>query len=422
MNFKKTVLPNGVRIITAPMQGNPTATVMVAVATGSFYEKPEQAGLSHFLEHMFFKGTTKRPSAFHITSELDSIGALYNAFTSKDMTGYWAKADAKHFGRIADVVTDVFKNSTFPEKEVEKEKGVVMGEIDMYADDPQEKIGDAVLKHMYGGEPAERDVLGTKQTVSAITRDELIAYRDAQYTGPNIVVTLAGGVAEADMLAWAKANFGDAPRTPPPPEFLTYDRSQKGPETVFIDKDTDQAHIILAWRTFARDNPDRWIARIIKNILRSGMSSRLFIKLRDEMGSGYYVSASHALHTSFGFFAIATGTTHGRVPEIVSAIIAETERLKTEPVSRAELDRVREFMRAQRLMGLETSDEIAGYCSEQEALEDRILTPEEFEAIFAKISPDDIMRVAKTIFAGNRLTAAAIGKGIDKDAVIRAIS
>jgi predicted Zn-dependent peptidase len=422
MVFKKTVLPNGVRIVTAPMPGNPTATVMISVGTGSFYEAPLQSGLSHFLEHMCFKGTTKRPSARMITTELDSIGALYNAFTSKDVTGYWAKADIKHFGKITDIVTDIFKNSIFPDKEIEKEKGVVMGEIDMYGDDPQEKIGEALLKHMYKGQPAEREVLGTKETVKAIDRDALVSYRKSQYTGPNVIVTVAGGVTEEDMLSWATENFSDLPKADPNPEFLTRDREQAGPETVFVDKDTDQSHIILAWRTFDRDNPDRYAARIAKNLLRSGMSSRLFIRLRDEMGSGYYVSASHSLHTSFGFFAISTGTTHDRVAEIVDAILAETDRLKTEPVPKDELEKVKEFMRAHRLMSLETSDDVAGYLAEQEAFERRILMPDEFDAIFSKVSAEDVMRVAKILFDPKKLAVAAIGKGIDKEGVIKAIS
>ncbi|MBX4209076.1 insulinase family protein [Candidatus Parcubacteria bacterium] len=422
MNFKKTILTNGVRIVTAPLPGNPTATVLVTVGTGSFYEAPEQGGISHFLEHACFKGTSKRPSAKHITTELDTIGAIYNAFTSKDITGYWSKADAKHFGRIADIVADIFKNSTFPEKEIEKEKGVVIGEIDMYADDPQEKIGEALLKHMYKGQPGEREVLGTKETVRAITRDALVAYRRSQYTGPNVVVTIAGGVPEKDMLAWAETNFADLDAAPANPEFPTKDRRQEGPETVFIDKDTDQAHVVMAWRTFDRLNPDRYAASVVKNILRGGMSSRLFIRLRDEMGSGYYVSANHSLHASFGFFAISTGTTHERVPEIVSAIIEETERLKTEPVPLHELEKVKEFIRAHRLMSLETSDDVAEYCAEQETLKKNIMSPEELDAVYAEITAEDVMRVARKMFDGAKLTAAAIGKGIDKEAVKKAIS
>jgi predicted Zn-dependent peptidase len=422
MNFKKITLPNGVRVITAPMLGNPTITVMVTVCTGSLYETLEQAGISHFLEHMCFKGTTKRPTPRIISTELDSIGASYNAFTSREVTGYWAKADKKHFTKIADITADIFKDSVFPDAEIEKEKGVVMGEIDMYADDPQEKISEALIKHMYKGEPAERDVPGTKESVAAITRDMLVAYHTAQYTGPNTIVTIAGGVEETEMISWATSHFSDLTVTAAKPEFLTHDREQAAPETVFIDKDTDQAHLILSWRTFARSSPDRFIVGIIRNILTGGMSSRLFLKLRDDMGSGYYIHAGHSTFTSFGHFGISTGTTHARVPEIISAIIVETERLKTELVSDDELNKIKEYLRSHRLMSLEMSDDVAGYCADQEAHDKRIFTPEQFDALYSAITAQDIMRVAQKIFNKNKLTSAVIGKGIDKEAVTKAIS
>jgi predicted Zn-dependent peptidase len=333
------------------------------------------------------------------------------------MTGYWAKADVRHFSKIADVCADIFKNSVFPEAEIQKEKGVVKGEIDMYADDPQEKISEALIKHMYKGEPAERDVLGTKETVSAITRDAIVAYRTSQYTGPNTVITIAGGIDEKEMIAWASETFSDLSNVPAKPEFLTHDREQAGPETVFIDKDTDQAHIILAWRTFSHENKDRYVARVITNILRGGMSSRLFITLREEMGSGYYIGAGHHTYKSFGSFSIATGTTSERVAEIVNAILKETEKLKNELVSAGELSKIQEFMRAHRIMGLETSDDVADFYADQEVINNVMLKPADFEKIYSAITVEDIMRVSRIMFDSKKLTVAVIGKGIDKEGV-----
>ena len=422
MKFTKIVLPNGVRVITVPMAGNPTVTVMVNVCTGSFYETSEQSGISHFLEHVCFKGTVKRPTARIIATELDSIGAQYNAFTSYDVTGYWAKADVKHFDTIADITADIFKNSTFPEQEIEKEKGVVMGEIDMYADDPQEKIGRALVEYMYAGEPAARDILGTKESVTALSRAAILSYRSSQYTAPNTIVTIAGGIPEEKMLSWAKENFSDLHPAKPNPEFPTKDKIQSSPETVFVEKDTDQAHIILAWRTFDKLSPDRYAARLVQNVLRAGMSSRLFIKLREEMGSGYYVGAHHSTYTNFGHFMISTGTSHERVPEIISAIIEETERLKREPVPEQELQKVLEFMRSHRRMSLETSDDVANYCSEQECHRGEIKTPEELDKLFSAVSPEDIMRVANTVFDRNKLTVAVIGKGLNTESIRKTVS
>jgi predicted Zn-dependent peptidase len=312
-------------------------------------------------------------------------------------------------------------NSTFPEGEIAKEKGVVLGEIDMYADDPQEKIYDALRAYMYRGEPAEKDILGTKETVTAITRDDLAMYHASQYKASNTIVTISGGVPEGEMIAWAHKTMGAIPDGPVKPELITTDRTQLAPETVFIDKDTDQAHIILAWRTFDRRSPDRYIANIVLGILRAGMSSRLFIRLRDEMGSGYYIHANHSLHMTFGRFTIGTGTTADRVPEIISAILAETERLKNEPVTDLELKKVKEYIRAHMLMSLETSDQVADFFGDQEILSDRIRIPRELDELFARVTAEDILRVSKILFDKQKLTIGTIGKGIDKNAVSKAI-
>lgn len=422
MKYTKTILPNGVRVITVPMESNPTVTVMVHVATGSFHETKEQSGISHFLEHMCFKGTEKRPSSRIISTELDSIGAAYNAFTDRDMTGYYAKADVKHFAKIADIVSDIFKHSILPEVEIEKEKGVVIGEIDMYADDPQEKIYDALMEHMFSGEPASRHVLGTKETVTNITRDALVSYRKSQYVASNIVVTIAGGVKEGDMVSWAKETFSDVSNGQPALELPTRSRAQKGPETVFVEKDTDQAHIIVAWRIFDTAHPDKYVGKIIRNLLRGGMSSRLFIKLRDELGSGYYVGAGQSTHKTFGYFSISTGTRHDRVSEIVGAILNEVDKLKKDLVPENELSKIKEFMRAHLRMGLETSDDVADFCAHQEVVDHKIKTPEDFDAIYSKITREDVQRVAQTMFDANKLTVAVIGKKIDTDSVRKILS
>ncbi len=422
MKFTKTILPNGVRVITAPMAGNPTVTVMINVATGSHHETPEQSGISHFLEHMCFKGTEKRPTARDISTELDSIGASYNAFTGSEVTGYWAKADVRHFAKIADVVSDVYKHSIFPVAEIEKEKGVVMGEIDMYGDDPQEKISEALVKHMYKGEPASRDVLGTKETVKAITRDDLIAYKKSQYTPKNTVIAIAGGIDEEEMLSWARQTFSDLKDAESRPGLPTKDRIQEGPELVSLEKDTDQAHIILSWRTFDRKHPDRYVASMVRNILRAGMSSRLFIKLREELGSGYYIGAHHGTSKTFGRFYISTGTAHARVPEIVDAILKETDRIKYELVSVQELEKVKEYRRAHLRMGLETSDDVADFLVDQEVIKNDIYTPEKFDEIYSKITAEDIQRVAATLFDSKKLTVGVIGKGIDLAALKKVLN
>ncbi len=421
MKHKKTTLDNGVRVLTVPMAGNPTVTVMVNVGTGSFHETPQEAGLSHFLEHMCFKGTAKRPTALSITSELDAIGAIYNAFTAHEITGYYAKADTKHFAKIGDVVADIYKNSIFPETEIEKEKGVVMGEIDMYSDEPSEKIADALREHMYKGQVAERQILGTKETVRSFTRADLLRYRDSQYKAGNTLITIAGGVPEEEMLSFARSTFGSIAPGDARPEFDTADRNQATPEILFLDKDTDQAHLIMAWRTFSRMNPDRFIARIVHGLLRGGMSSRLFVRLREQLGAGYYIGASNDLYRTFGQFNISTGTTASRVAEIAAAIIGETRRLQSEAVPAEELEKVKGLIRARVRMSLETSDGMADFYADQEMSGDVIRTPEELDAILSAVTAEDVLRVSKTLFPPQKLTLGVIGKAIDREAVSKAI-
>ena len=422
MKHTKTILDNGVRVITVPMEGNPTVTVMVTVGTGSFHEEPQEAGLSHFLEHMCFKGTAKRPTSLSITTELDGMGAIYNAFTSNEMTGYYAKADTKHFDRISDIVVDIYKNSVFPESEIEKEKGVVMGEIDMYSDEPQEKVSDALREFMYKGYVAERQILGTKETVRSFTRADILRYRDLQYRADNTLVTITGGVSEEAMLSFARQSFGDMPKGSARPEFETRVREQAAPEAVFLDKDTDQAHMILAWRTFDRSHEERFAARIVRGLLHGGMSSRLFIRLREEMGSGYYIGAGSDLYRSFGQFHISTGTTAQRVPEIAQAIIAEVRRLQTEPVPSGELEKIKGLIRSRVRMSLETSDGVADFFADQEMSGEIIRSPEELDVILSSITAEDVMRVSRMIFDRKKLTFAVIGKGIDREPVSKAIA
>ncbi len=292
----------------------------------------------------------------------------------------------------------------------------------MYSDEPHEKISDALREFMYKGQTAERQILGTKDTVRSFTRADILRYRDSQYKAGNTLVTIAGGVSEDAMLAFARSAFGSVSTGSARPQFETKDKEQNAPETLFLDKDTDQAHMILAWRTFDRTSDDRFIARIIHGLLKGGMSSRLFIKLREEMGSGYYIGASNDLYPTFGQFNVSTGTTAERVAEIASAIIGETKRLQTEVVPKEELEKIKELIRARVRMSLETSDGVADFFADQEMSGEAIRSPEELDAILSSVTAEDVMRVSKILFRQEKLTVAAIGKGIDKEAVSKAIT
>jgi predicted Zn-dependent peptidase len=417
MHIIKKVLPNGVRIICAPMPGNPTATYMVMVRSGAFNEVAETSGISHFLEHMSFKGTTKRPSQKDMALFLDSIGASYNAWTGKEQTAYFAKADTRHFDAIADVISDIYLEPLLPEAEIEKERGVITGEIDMYEDEPQEKVWDALIRLMYGDkQPAGWETLGPKENVKRFTRDDFLMHRALHCKAENTIVVIAGGMDVDRAFSIAEASFSKLP-SGAIPERLSVIEEGIGGHVSFVERDIDQAHIAVGFRAIHKFNEDRYTVSIIRNILSGGMSSRLWQSLREERGSGYYLGANTVLHDTHGRFHLFTGTESARVPEIVGVLLNETKKLACERVSDAELKKVKDFITGRRAMSLETSDDVADFIGGQEIEYGVIHTPEEVMERIIAVTPEDILRVSQYIFAPGRAYVAIVGKNINEDAV-----
>jgi predicted Zn-dependent peptidase len=306
MNYTKKKLKNGMRIITIPMKENPTTTVLVLVETGSKYENKENNGISHFLEHMCFKGTSRRPSAFDITKELDGIGAHYNAFTGQEYTGYYAKSDYKNLDTILDVVSDMYLNPIFPEKEIEKEKGVIIEEINMYQDLPRSIVSDEFLKLLYGDHPAGWNIAGTKENVQKIQRTDFIDYRSKHYVASATTVIVSGKINEKDIFKKVSSAFKDIGKWKKDSKEKVVENQKVSHVSVYY-KDTDQTHLILGVRSFNTYNKYNTILMVMNSVLSGGMSSRLFQKMRDEMGICYYVGADNEKFTDHGFFSIFAG-------------------------------------------------------------------------------------------------------------------
>src|SRR3989344_5402711 len=240
---KRTVFRNGLRVITVPRPESLTATVLVLVETGSKYEKKKQSGISHFLEHMCFKGTKKRPRAIDISGELDALGAKSNAFTSHEFTGYFAKVDPEHLPRAIDIVSDIYLNQVFRESEIKKERGVIIEEINMYQDDPKRKIYDNFTKLLYGDQPAGWDVAGTKETVSCLSRKDFIQYRHAHYVAEATVIVVAGKFNEREIIPFLKRSFASI-NTRKKEGKLPIDDSQRRPAISIEFKASDQTHLL----------------------------------------------------------------------------------------------------------------------------------------------------------------------------------
>lgn len=409
MKFKEKKLPNGLRIVTVPMKDNPTVTVLVMVEAGTRYETRANNGLSHFLEHMCFKGTKKRGS-LQIAYELEAMGAETNAFTSYDYTGYYAKGRAALLPQLVDVVSDVYLNSVFPEAEIEKERGVICGEIDMYGDLPQRAVHDLFAESLYGDQPAGYTILGPKENIKAFTRNDFVTYHKKHYVAEKTIVVVAGNIESRDAELLVAKAFKDIVGG----ASIHKKKIAKiaGNKVVVRYKKTDQSHIAMGMRSVPMGHADRTAMEVLIAALGQGMSSRLFTKLREEMGAGYYVRASLGYLTDADDTCdlnIKTGTEPHRVPEVIRAIMGEIQRLRTEQISADELRKVQEFLVGGMYMGLESSDAAAGHAAHFAIFHKGIKSPQEIEREIRKVTPDQLLRVAQKHLSPQDFRIAVIG-------------
>lgn len=409
MKFKKTTLPNGLRIITIPAKGNPAVTAMVVVETGSNYEKKNINGISHFLEHMCFKGTTNRPRSIDISKEFDSLGAQNNAFTGGELTGYYAKAEKKNFKKILSILSDMYLNPTFPEAELEKEKGVILQEISMNEDLPQRQVWHDFMKLVYGDTPAGRQTLGLVENIKKFKREDFINYRNKHYVAKGTLIVVAGDIAEKEVINEVKKQFKNISEEKKHNKEKVKDKQSK-PELLVHHKKTDQAHLILGFRSFNAKNSKTSSLSVLSGVLARGMSSRLFQKLREEMGVCYYVRAGADPYTDHGYFGIFTGVDKKRIEEVIKVLLEECKKLITERVSEEELNKAKEYLIGNLYLNLETSDALADFYAEQEILKGSIKTPAEMEKDIRKVTSKDIQRVAKEIFQNKKLNLAIVGE------------
>ena len=414
-NFKKTILPNGLRILTVPMADTKTATVLVLVATGSKYESKDINGISHFLEHMTFKGTKKRPTPMSIAEPLDRIGGNYNAFTNYEFTGYYAKADGRHQDMLLDIISDITLNPNFDQTEIDKERGVIVEEINMYEDMPSRKVGDVWTELLYGDQPAGWDLAGKKEIIARLNREDFVKYHNDHYVAPKIVIAVAGMISPDDIIKKVEVLFESISDFKGKDKMPTQE-SQTKPEVKLFYKKTDQTHIIFGARAYDIHHEKRFAAEVLATILGGGMSSRLFGLLRDKMGAAYYVRTGTDEATDAGYLATSAGIDNRRAEIIIQAILDEYRKIKTVKVSGDELNKAKEHMEGGLALSIETSDELASFYCFQEVLKNEILTPEEIIEKIHAVTVDDILEVAQDIFRPEKLNLAIVGPFQDSDA------
>lgn len=414
--FSKKTLPNGLRYLFIPMEQTQTMLAMTLVATGADFESKKDNGLSHFLEHMCFKGTVKRPSAKDIALELDTIGADYNAFTSRGYTGYFARAHKKHASHIFEIVSDIYLNSNFPNEEIEKEKGVVIQEINMYADDPQSRVSKLATELLYGDQPAGWEIIGTKETVSSFTRKDLIRYRKNQYDAKNTLVVIAGNFNQKEIEKEIRKTFGKMPAGKKNTRAKTKVK-QSEPQVAIDTRETDQTHLLLTFRAYGYEASQNKVStlRTLSTALGGGMSSRLFQKMREELGICYYVGSSASLRPDAGNLVISAGVANDRVKEALEGIMEEVRRFKAEGITLGELNKVKEYRLSGLVLHLETTEDFAEFYGKEEILRDKITTEEEISKYIEAVKKDEVDTVAQEIFVTSGVNLAITGPFKEKD-------
>jgi predicted Zn-dependent peptidase len=411
--FKKSKLKNGIRLITVPMKSTKTVAVLVMVGTGSKNENEKNRGISHFLEHMFFKGTKKRPITLDISKELDGIGGIYNAFTGKEYTGFWAKVDNKHCDVALDVISDILLNSKFDADEIKKEKGAILEELNMYLDNPIMHISDLLENLLYKNQPLGYDEIGNRKTISSVVRKDFVDYYKKYYAGDNIVIAIAGNFNEKEIKNKIKKYFNITKKIAAKKHNKTYDK-QKKPAVLLEYKKTDQTHLCLGVRGYNINHKNKYALNVLSVILGGNMSSRLFISVREKRGLAYYIHTSAEAYKDVGYLAAQSGVNNEKCLEAIKIILDEFKKVKSEKINDDEIKRAKDYLKGQAIISLESSNSVASFFAGQELNTGKILTPEEKFAKIDAVTADDLQRVARDIFVNNKLNLALIGPFKDK--------
>jgi predicted Zn-dependent peptidase len=410
--FERHTLENGMRVLTANLPQAQSVTCMIMLAAGSRYETRDSNGIAHFSEHMFFKGTEKRPSARDIAGEIDAIGGQLNAFTGKEYTAYYVRCAAEARDTALDVLVDMLRNSLFDPEEIEREKGVIVEEMNMYFDTPRDFVGGVYEELLYGDQPLGWDIIGTKDTVRGATRETFMSYLDRWYHPSRMVLGLGGRVGD-DALERAQELFGDLPaqQTPAPQAAAPH---ANGRVKVFT-KQSDQAHIVLGVPSYPIEHPDRYALQLVAGVLGGGMSSRLFTEVRERRGLAYYVFGVNHSYTDAGSLYSQAGVDIKRIDDAVTTIAGELRKIAAEPVPADELEKARSFSKGRFVLELESPQGLTLFGLRREVLEGRAPDLEEVLAALDAVTAEDVQRVAADLIHDAALRLAVIGPFDDPD-------
>jgi predicted Zn-dependent peptidase len=405
--YNKTVLNNGIRLITSNMPSTHSVCIAVFLAVGSRYETDAEAGTCHFIEHMCFKGTQKRPTTKEIAETIEGVGGMFNGGTAKEFTTFWCKVARPHFPVALDLLVDILRESKFDPAEVERERGVILEELKDSIDSPQDRVGLMIGELLWPDQALGRDIIGTKKSISALTRNKMLRYMGRCYGADSTVVAVAGALDNGDMMCQIEDAFSGWQRVSPRP-YAPADDRQREPRVRIERRKTEQAHICLGVKGISLDSPDRYYLDLLNVVLGGGMSSRLNLELREKRGLVYDIDSYVEYYLDSGALTVYAGVDPKNANDAVAAIIEEIARLKEE-VPAAEVTKVKELVKGRLLLGMEDTKNVATWAGRQEALTGQVRTVDDVVSIIDSVEAKDLMRVARKLFVTKKLSLAVVG-------------
>jgi predicted Zn-dependent peptidase len=417
MKFEKHTLKNGLRVIVSSIPSLESATLTVWVKTGSRNEEEKLSGISHFLEHMVFKGSSKRPTAREISSAVDSIGGEFNAGTSKEWTNFYIKARASEIDQSFDVLSDMVLRPLLKEEEIERERGVILEEKAMYEDTPMMKIWDVFENLIFAGTKLGDDIIGKVETIKKIKRNDFLSYRNEYYFSDNIILTISGGVDSRKILELAEKCFGELMNKQAKP--IPHDEQLKAdkPRCKVIYKKNEQAHLVLGFLGFPRGDETRFVEKVLSTILGGGMSSRLFIEVRERRGLAYSVRTDSDHFIDTGFMGTYAGVKLEKIEEAIDVVLEQHYGISNRKflVSKEELEKAKGYLKGHLALSLEDTNNINSFVGERELFLNKIETPEQVYENIDKVSLEDVYSLASKMFKPERLNLAIIGPYEDEE-------
>ena len=406
--YQKISLDNGLRIVTSSMPHTRSVCISIFIGVGSRYEQPQEAGLSHFVEHLCFKGTERRPTAKEISETIDGVGGVLNGGTDKELTVYWVKVARPHYLVALDLLVDMLRHSKFDPLEMENERKVIIEELNMSMDSPQSRVDTLIDEVVWPNQALGRDVAGDKDSVGAINRQMILGHSSRFYLPNNSVITVAGDIAHDEVVDSVSKVFGDWPVGVAGAWFPVED-SQDDPRLKVEPRKTEQAHFCLVVRGLSNLHPDRFILDLLNVVLGEGMSSRLFLEIRERKGLAYDIHSHVSYFRDSGSLAVYAGVDPKKMELTIEAILQELVRLRDDLIPEAEVIKAKEMGKGRIMLRMEDTRSVAGWMGGQELLTGRILSVDEVVSIVDAITAVDMQRVARELFLTGKLNLALVG-------------